>query len=170
MPKVSPLLNRMNTWLRGAGALALTAMMLLTVADVTGRFFKHPIFGSVELVGFLAVVVMGAAMPYTYQKDGHVGVEILLRLLPKKSRLMVEILTRCMSLVLFIVIAWQMFVYAADLRVSGEVSMNLELPVYLVVYVLAFCLVAFALTILQRIVDLVKQFVKEFVKQSRNPV
>lgn len=166
MPNLSHLLNRMNTWLRGAGALALTAMMLLTVADVTGRFFKHPIFGSVELVGFLAVIVMAAAMPYTYQKDGHVGVEILLRLLPKTPRIIVEILTRCMSLGLFIVIAWQMFVYAADLKSSGEVSMNLELPVYVVVYILAACLVAFTLTILQRIVDLVKQL----VTQLRNPV
>ena len=165
MPKVSHLLNRLNVWLRGAGALALTAMMLLTVADVTGRFFKHPIFGSVELVGFLAVIVMAAALPYTYQMDGHVGVEILLRLLPKKSRLLVEILTRCMSLALFIVVAWQMFVYAADLRVSGEVSMNLEFPIYVVVYVLAACLVVFSLTILQRIVDLVKQL----ANHVRNP-
>lgn len=164
MSAIPHLLNRLNTWLRAAGALALTAMMLLTVFDVTGRFFKHPIFGSVELVGFLAVIVMAAALPYTYQKDGHVGVEILVRLLPRKHRMALEVITRSLSFLLFSIIAWQMVVYAADLKASGEVSMNLEFPVYLIVYVLAGCLVIFTLTILQRIVDLVKQLKDPSVK------
>ena len=114
-----------------AGAVALTAMMLLTVADVTGRFFKHPIFGSIEIVGFMAVIVMAAALPYTYKLDGHVGVEILVRLLPPKNRgrLALEITTRSASLfILFSMVAWQMVVYAADLKEAGEVSMNLEFP------------------------------------------
>lgn len=164
MFRVSHFLNRFNIWLRGAGAVALTAMMLLTVFDVTGRFFKHPIFGSVELVGFLAVIVMAAALPYTYQMDGHVGVEILVRLLPRKARVAVELITRSLSFALFSVIAWQMFVYAADLKAAGEVSMNLEFPVYTIVYILAACLVVFALTILQRIVDTVKQLKEPRVK------
>ena len=159
---LSSLLNRLNLFLKVTGAVALTAMMLLTVIDVTGRFFKHPIFGSVELVGFLAVIVMAAALPYTYQMDGHVGVEIFLRLLPKKWQTAFEIGTRTLSFALFSVIAWQMFVYAADLKASGEVSMNLEFPVFYIVYVLAGCLAAFALTIFQRIVDI--------IKQSRMPV
>ena len=45
-------------------------MMLITVVDVVGRFFKHPIFGSVEIVGFLAVAVAAAAMPHTYKVGG----------------------------------------------------------------------------------------------------
>ena len=159
---LSSLLNRLNLFLKATGAVALTAMMLLTVIDVTGRLFKYPIFGSVELVGFLAVIVMAAALPYTYQMDGHVGVEIFLRLLPKRWRLAFEIGTRVCSFALFSVIAWQMFVYAADLKASGEVSMNLEFPVFYIVYVLAGCLTVFALTIFQRIVD--------FAIQSRMPV
>ena len=37
-----------------AGAVCLVGMMGLTCADVIGRFFRHPIFGSVELVGFIS--------------------------------------------------------------------------------------------------------------------
>ncbi len=157
---VSALIDRLGTLLRTAGALALTAMMLLTVADVTGRIFKHPIFGSVEIVGFLAVVVMAAALPDTYKMDGHVGVEVLVRLLPPKLRLILEIMTRSLSFMLFSVVAWQMFIYAADLQGAGEVSMNLEFPMHIIVYVLAACLIVFALTILKRIVDTVNQLRK----------
>ncbi len=150
-------LHRISLCLKWIGAAALTAMMLLTVVDVIGRFFKHPIFGSVELVGFLATIVVAAALPYTYKMDGHVGVEILVRLLSKKNQLIIDITTRTISLILFAVITWQMFLYAEDIQKTGEVSMNLEFPIYYVVYLLAAGLLAFSATILETLIhDLIK--------------
>lgn len=151
------LLERTSGLMKVLGATALTAMMLLTVADVVGRFFKHPIFGSVELVGFLAVIVMAAALPYTYKMDGHVGVEIVVRMLPKRIRLIIQVVTRILSFALFSIIAWQMFIYAADLKETGEVSMNLEFPVHTIVYVLAIGLVIFSVTIVERLVHTLKE-------------
>lgn len=153
-------LNLVSDLLRSAGALALTLMMLITVADVAGRFFKHPIFGSVELVGFLAVAVAAAAMPHTYKVGGHVGVEIITRLLPRKTRLVLDLFTRTLTLLLFSVAAWQMFVYAKDMQQAGEVSMNLEFPLLYIVLVLAVSLAFFSGTILQQIVGTINQFKK----------
>ena len=146
--------------LKSAGAVALTLMMLITVIDVAGRFFKHPIFGSVELVGFLAVAAAAGALPHTYKVGGHVGVEIITRLLPRKTRLVLDLFTRTLTLILFAVIAWQMFVYAKDMQQSSEVSMNLEFPLHYIVLVLAVCLAFFSGTILQQIVDTVNQLKK----------
>ena len=87
-------LDKFSGFLKIIGALALTSMMLLTVVDVIGRFFKHPIFGSVEMVGFLATIVVAAALPYTHTVDGHVEVEILVRLLSKKAQIRYDIFTR----------------------------------------------------------------------------
>ncbi len=151
------ILDRLSGVLKFIGASAITIMMLLTVVDVIGRFFKHPIFGSVELVGFLAVITVAAALPYTYKMDGHVGVEILVRLLSKKTQLWIDVFTRSLSLVLFGIISWQMFLYAKDIHETGEVSMNLEFPIYYIVYILALGLVIFSVTILERIVDTIKQ-------------
>ena len=157
MTLLDRILNRISDLLRSAGALALTLMMLITVADVTGRFFKHPIFGSVELVGFLAVAVAAAALPHTYKVGGHVGVEIITRLLPRKTRLLLDLFTRTFTLIFFSMVAWQMFVYAKDLQQAGEVSMNLEFPLYYIILVLAVSLAFFSGTILQQIVDTVNQ-------------
>ena len=144
-------------FLKLIGAAALTGMMLLTVVDVIGRFFRHPIFGSVELVGFLAAVTVAAALPYTYKAGSHVGVEIVVRLLSEKAQTLIDIFTRVLSLILFGVVTWQMFDYAADIRKTGEVSMNLEFPTYYVVYMLAFGLLLFSVTILETILgDLMK--------------
>lgn len=154
------LLDRLSGFLKLLGGIALTSMMFLTLIDVIGRFFKHPIFGSVELVGFLATLTVAAALPYTYKMEGHVGVEIAVRLLPDKARLWVEIATRSLTLVLFGLITWQMFLYGHDIHTIGEVSMNLEFPLHYIVYMLALGLLIFSATILERIVDTVKQLRK----------
>lgn len=157
MKMISLVLDKFSDFLKIIGAIALTSMMLLTVVDVIGRFFKHPIFGSVELVGFLATIIVAAALPYTHKVDGHVGVEILVRLLSKKAQICFDIFTRSLSLVLFSIITWQMFLYAKDIRETGEVSMNLEFPIYYIVYLLAFGLLIFSVTILETILGNIKQ-------------
>ncbi len=153
MRVISQALNKFSDLLKLIGAVALTAMMMLTVVDVIGRFFKSPIFGSVELVGFLATIVVAAALPYTYKMDGHVGVEILVRLLSEKIQVGIDIFTRTLTLILFILITWQMFLYAEDIYQTGEVSMNLEFPIYYIVYLLSFGLLVFTITILEAIVQ-----------------
>jgi TRAP-type C4-dicarboxylate transport system permease small subunit len=151
MHVLSQVLNKLSDVLKLIGAVALTIMMMLTVVDVIGRFFKSPIFGSVELVGFLATIVVAAALPYTYKMDGHVGVEILVRLLPDKPQIWIDIVTRTLTLVLFILITWQMFLYAEDIQHTGEVSMNLQFPIYYIVYLLSFALLIFTVTIVEMI-------------------
>ena len=146
------LLNRLSTCLKWVGGAALTTMMLLTVADVIGRLFKSPIFGSVELVGLLAVVVTAAALPYTHKVNGHVGVEILVGRLSQKGQLRLDLATRTLSLILFGLIAWQMFCYAGDMKATGEVSMDLEFPLYTIIYLLALGLLAFSATLLESLV------------------
>jgi len=157
MKMIFSALDRFSGFLKMIGAIALTCMMLLTVVDVIGRFFKHPIFGSVELVGFLATIVVASALPYTHKVDGHVGVEILVRLLSKKAQICIDIFTRTLSLVLFSLITWQMFLYAEDIQKTGEVSMNLEFPIYYIVYLLAFGLLIFSVTILETILGNITQ-------------
>ncbi len=157
MSSIFKILDKFSNFLKYVGEFSLTCMMMLTVVDVIGRFFKHPIFGSVELVGFLAVIIVASALPYTYKMDGHVGVEILVRLMPEKQQIIIDIFTRFLSLILFCIITWQMFVYAQDLKMSGEVSMNMEIPLYYIVYVLAFGLLAFSVTIIEMIIKNFKQ-------------
>ncbi|THB80231.1 MAG: TRAP transporter small permease [Desulfobacteraceae bacterium] len=150
-------LDKFSDILKIIGAISLSGMMFLTVVDVIGRYFRHPIFGSVEIVGFLATIVIATALPYTHKMDGHVGVEILVRLLSKKTQLWIRICTQLLSLILFVLITWQMFLYAHDIHKTGEVSMNLEFPIYYIVYLLAFGLLAFTATIIESIILNLKQ-------------
>ena len=145
-------IDRIQELMKIIGAVCLVGMMLLTCADVIGRLFGHPIFGSVEIVGFMATLAVVMALPYTHKVEGHIGVEIFVRLLAEKTQTKIEICTGILSLALFAIVTWRMWIYAGTMEKSGEVSMNLELPEHYVIYVAAFCLLIFAFIILQDII------------------
>ena len=139
------------------GAVCLVGMMVLTCADVVGRAFGHPIFGSVEIVGFMATLAVVMALPYTHRVNGHIGVELVVRLLSEKAQAIIDICTGVVSLMLFAIVTWRMTVYARTMQESGEVSMNLELPEHVIIYVSAFCLLVFSLNILQTVINNIRK-------------
>jgi len=139
------------------GAGCLVGMMLLTCVDVVGRAFGHPIFGSVEIVGFMATLAVVMAMPYTHLVQGHIGVEIIVRLFSEKTQTIIDICTGIISLILFAVVTWRMTVYANTMKKSGEVSMNLEFPEHLIIYVTALCLLTFTLIILRDVLNNIRK-------------
>jgi len=139
------------------GACCLVGMMGLTCVDVVGRFFRHPIFGSVELVGYMSTLSVAMALPYTQRVKGHIGVEIVFRLLRPKVQAVLDIFTSILSLLFFSIVTWRMTAYALDLYRSGEVSMNLEFPEYTIVYVVAFCFLVFVVIIISDVIENAKR-------------
>ncbi len=153
MQNIFKILDKTSNALKVLSAIGLTSMMFLTFFDVVGRKFGHPIFGSIEIVSFLAIITIAAALPYTHKIDGHIGVEIIVRLLPEKIQTVINILTQSLCLFFFSLATWQMLLYANDTHASGELSMNLGFPVYLLMYVVSFGLLIFSLTMLESIIN-----------------
>jgi TRAP-type C4-dicarboxylate transport system permease small subunit len=56
------------------GAALLVIMMLLTCVDVVGRLFRHPVFGSIELMSFMGALAVAMVLPNTHSVKGHIGV------------------------------------------------------------------------------------------------
>ena len=139
------------------GAACLMGMTLLTCVDVVGRFFRRPVLGSVELVGFMATLTVVMALPYTHRLRGHIGVEMLVLMLPERKQDIVDLCTSFLSLLLFTVVTWRMVAYAGTMKRSGEVSMTLEIPEYILIYTTAFCFLVFVLAIVQDIVTIIQR-------------
>lgn len=147
---------RVRNCLKICGAVALMGMTLVTCVDVVGRYLGHPIFGSVEVVGFLAVLTAALALPYTHEMKGHIGVEILIRTFSERTQAIIELCTNTIALAFFGIVTWRMTRYAGTIRKSGEVSMSLEFPEYVIIYLTAFCFLIFALTIAEEIFGTIK--------------
>jgi TRAP-type C4-dicarboxylate transport system permease small subunit len=118
---------------RGFNLLACAVviiMMLLSTADVLLRLWGRPIPGTYELVGFLGTLVVAFALAFTSMEKGHIAVEILVERLPQRAQLAIDAFGNLMGMLLFGLIAYQAFIYALDIRKSGEVSLTLQLPPY----------------------------------------
>lgn len=131
----------------------LMVVMILTWADVIGRLFRHPILGTYEITEVLFLVLSACALAYTQVRRGNIAVYFVVSKLPRRSQAVVSSITNLLSLVLFIVICWQSFLFAKHLWLSGEVSNVLLIPRYPFAYVLAS---GFAILSAVLLVDLLK--------------
>ncbi len=135
-------LNKINGLSRLFNVIAgvsLTFLMLLTVMDVILRALKRPIVGTYELVAFSGAVVIGFAVPLTSWLRGHIFVDFFILRFSQKVRNIFNITTRCLVIVLFFLIGWNLIKYGMDLQKSGEVSLTLQMPFYPVAYGVAVC-------------------------------
>jgi len=146
---------------------AIIIMMLLSTADVILRLgaplyskykywllsFIQPIPGTYELVSFLGTVAAAFAIAHTSIKGGHVSVSLLTRLLPKRARAVIQIITNTLALVFFALLTWRSILYAEDLKLYGEVSMTLQLPYYPFVYGVAFASLVMGVVLITYIIN-----------------
>lgn len=146
--------------MRLIGSIALVAIMVLTTADVIMRAFGCPILGAVDMVGLLAVVVLACAMPYTQVERGHVGVNLFVQRMSPKNQAVLDAGTSTVSLVVFALVAWQMWLYAGELAAKGEVSMTVQMPMHPYIYLVSSCFGVLCLVLLADIVRSVERAVK----------
>jgi TRAP-type C4-dicarboxylate transport system permease small subunit len=149
------MVNGMSRFLNVIAGISLTFLMLLTISDVILRGFKSPVPGTYEVVAFAGAVVIGFSMPLTSWLRGHIFVDFFILKFSQKGRDFFNIVTRCLVIILFFLVGWNMIKYAMDLQKSGEVSLTLQMPFYPVAYGVGVCCFVQCLVL---ICDIVKIF------------
>jgi TRAP-type C4-dicarboxylate transport system permease small subunit len=132
-------INGLSRFLNIIAGISLTFLMLLTVMDVILRTLGSPIVGTYELVAFSGAIVIGFAVPLTSWVRGHIYVDFFILRFSQKGRNIFNITTRCLVIVLFFLIGWNLIKYGIDLQKSGEVSLTLQMPFYPVAYGVGVC-------------------------------
>ena len=149
------IVQRLSKFMQVIAGAALTFIMLLTVADVILRTFKKPIVGTYEIVSLGGAVIIGFAIPITSWLRGHIFVDFFINWFSKKTVAVINIITRCVCITLFILIAWNMFKMGFDLYKSGEVTQTLRFPFYPIVYGLVICCVMQCIVLICDIVKVI---------------
>jgi TRAP-type C4-dicarboxylate transport system permease small subunit len=117
----------------------LLAMVLLTVADVVGRyFFNQPVTGTTELTELMVVVVGFLGLAWCAVKGAHLTVDLLMSRLPPKLGVIVDIFTYSAGLVLCAIIAWRNFVEGINVERLGVTTALIELPEFPFYWVVGF--------------------------------
>ena len=117
-----------------AAGACIVAMMFLTCADVFLRLFRRPVPGAYEIVGFLGALFISFSLAYTSYQKGHIAVGFLIQKLSAGTQVVIMCINDILGSAFFAVTAMQCVIYGNGLRLNGEVSMTLKMPVFPVVY------------------------------------
>jgi TRAP-type C4-dicarboxylate transport system permease small subunit len=89
-------------------AIALFIMMLLSIADICGRyFFLKPIQGTTELVGILLVVTSSLGLGWCQYLKGNITIDLLPKRLGPKGQAVLSIISYLLSIAVCVIISWQ---------------------------------------------------------------
>lgn len=150
--------NNLSRWLNWIAGLALISMLILTVADIIGiKIFASPVPGAIEVVAFMAVVVIGFAIAYTQVLHGHIAVDFIVMKLPPRANAIIHPLMLILAMALFVFLAWRTLDYGQNLMATGEVSMTQRIPFYPFIFALSFC---FLVTFLVLVMEFIKAILK----------
>lgn len=119
-------------------ALALFAIMALTLVDVSGRkLLESSVPGSLELTELLMVAVIFAGLPLVSLQGEHIVFDSLDRLLPPALRRAQQALVDLLCVALLLGLAWVMWGKAGQMVEFGDRSSQLMIPLGPFVYAMA---------------------------------
>ncbi|MFW3616998.1 MULTISPECIES: TRAP transporter small permease [Halomonadaceae] len=143
----------MQLGLEGVAGATLFAMMLLTTADVAGRFFfNSPILGTVELTQLMLAAVVFLSLPVVCWREEHVSVDLLDTIFPARLIWIRQLLVNLIVTAALWVMASRVWALGARAFQWGDVTEFLRIPVGYLIYLIAAMLAVSALLTLLRAV------------------
>jgi TRAP-type C4-dicarboxylate transport system permease small subunit len=141
-------------------AVTLGVMMVITVVDVTGRyFFLAPLTGAFELIGIFLVVAGAFGMGYCQLQDGNIRINVIFDRFPPLGRGILNIIAYIICIAALVMICWQgsLRMYEYMFRELGGVTETLALPFW--PFMLAMAL-GFGWAAVIFIIDLIKTIIE----------
>lgn len=119
-------------------ALVLAGIMMVTVVDVVGRYvLNRPLPGSSEITEILMAVLIYAGLPVVSARNAHIVVDLLDSVTPKAVARIRDAIMRLLSILILAVIAWRLWAYGNQIRVYGDTTEYLLIPLAPFAYVMS---------------------------------
>lgn len=143
----------------GYGATGfMVFLMLLTVADVCGRYFLNaPITGATEISRLVMVLLVFPALGWCALARKHIRVTLLISRFPPRVQAIVSSITLLAALGTYVIITWQSLLESA---VVNRQSSLLQLPFTPFYWVMSVGLAIFCLAIVVLVIEDVAEAVK----------
>ena len=139
--------------LEGVAGATLFGMMLLTTADVTGRyFFNSPILGAVELTQLMLAALVFLSLPVVCWRQEHISVDLLDAIFPARLIWVREVIVNLLVTAALWVMARRVWALAERAFEWGDVTEFLRIPYGYLIGLIAIMLALSALLTLARAV------------------
>lgn len=119
-----------NHYLFYLAGIPLFAMMVVTVIDVTGRYFRAPLPGALELNQIFLAVLCVLCWAHTQAKKGHITIDLLYNALPQRVQNAVSVFSAIVGLTVAGLIAWTSIPVIMTARRIKEWTDILQVPIW----------------------------------------
>lgn len=124
--------------LGGIAAVILFVMMVLTCADVAGRyFFSRPVTGAFELTEMMLAALIFTGLPLVTLKQEHVTVDVLDPVVPAWFSRLQHIIASSISCVATSYLAWRLWLRGGNMLAAGETTAQLKFTLGYLTYGMA---------------------------------
>lgn len=121
-----------------AAAAVLFAMMLLTCADVAGRYFlNRPIIGGFELTEMLLAALIFTALPLVTLRNEHVTVDLFDSVTPARLLRIQHLIASLIGALCTAYLAWRLGVRAESMLAAGQTTAQLHFTIGWLTYGMA---------------------------------
>src|SRR5580765_6437392 len=121
-----------------SAAILLFCLMMLTTADVVGRYiFNWPLRGAFELTELMLLTLIFAGLPLASRADEHVTLDFIDMALSDRGRLLLRRLVDLVCGLLFLGLAWRVWIKAGKIAGYGDTTDVLRIPVGPFIYFMA---------------------------------
>jgi TRAP-type C4-dicarboxylate transport system permease small subunit len=143
------------------GLFALIVMMSLTFMDVFLRYaFDRPIVGGTEITQYLMVcLITGAA--FCALQGRHIKMDLFVQRLPTRAQAIIDSVTLTVSLAVYGITAWRIFLEAITEQKLNIQSSSLKIPAYPFYWVLGISLLLMALIMIIMVIRSIPKAVKK---------
>ena len=125
--------------LGSAAAVALAFIMLLTCADVAGRYLmSSPVPGGLEVTELVMGALIFTSLPLVTLRNQQVTVDLFEPLIPHLIKPLLHWLTHGIGCLCLAVISWRLWVKAGQMLSGGDTTAVLQIEVWPLVYYMSF--------------------------------
>ena len=132
-----------------AAAAVLFAMMVLTCADVIGRyFFSKPIFGGFEITEMALAAMIFLALPLVTLRNEHITVDVFDAITPDWVFRLQHVVACLIGMLSTGYLAWRLWLRANTLYMGGETTAQLKLQIGYLAYSMSILMALTAVALL----------------------
>lgn len=141
---------------------ALIMMMLLTCADVVGRYLlNQPVMGAFQGTQYLQATIVFLGAAWTQVKGGHVKVEVLYSRLPASAKPWIDLVMAFLLIAFGVVLTWktgQQALYAYGIKEFPDITTKF-IPVWLFRFIVSFGSLMLTIEFIMEFVDSLKSLI-----------
>jgi len=154
-------------------SFGIAAGVLLAFVNVIARFVFHEgIDWAFELTNYLFIWSAFFGASYCFRKECHIRVTILLDLLPSKLAKFSSLLAHLITLAYLLAVAYYGYLFIFDpdfgLKASGEISVDLNIPMWIPYLVLPIAFLTASYRIMQKTIELIKTPADQVVTKTEH--